>query len=68
MGMIKELISKIFGRQEEELILDDRIEFRLNSNEKVLIKKYCKLKNTDLSKFFRHIAMKEINEFLNMNQ
>nr|UVN08412.1 MAG: hypothetical protein [Bacteriophage sp.] len=68
MGMIKELISKIFGRQEEELILDDRIEFRLNSNEKLLIKKYCKLKNTDLSKFFRNIAMKEINEFLNMNQ
>lgn len=67
MGMIRELINRIFSR-EEELILDDRIEFRLNSNEKLLIKKYCKLKNTDLSKFFRNIAMKEINEFLNANQ
>ena len=66
--MIRDIISRLFNREEEEIILDDRIEFRLNSNEKLLIKKYCKLKNTDLSKFFRYIAMKEINEFLNMNQ
>lgn len=66
--MIRELLNKLFSKQEDEPVLDDRIEFRLNSQEKLLIKQYCKLKHTDLSKFFRHIAMKEIDTFLNSKQ
>lgn len=63
MSKIIELINSIFKKQ-EEIILDDRIEFRLNKKEKELIKKYCALKHTDTSKFFRNLAMKEIDDFI----
>lgn len=41
MNKIVELINSIFGKREEDLTLNDRLEFRLNTKEKVLIKKYC---------------------------
>lgn len=66
MSKIIELINSIF-RKEEQIILDDRIEFRLNKKEKELIKKYCKLRHTDPSKFFRNLAMKEIDNFIKLN-
>lgn len=63
MIKIIELINSIF-KKESEMILDDRIEFRLNKKEKELIKKYCALKHTDPSKFFRNLAMREIDDFI----
>lgn len=50
VSKIIDLINSIF-KKESEVILDDRIEFRLNKKEKELIKKYCTLKHTDTSKF-----------------
>lgn len=64
MSKIIELINSIFKTKEEEIILDDRFEFRLNSKEKQLIKKYCDLKHISASEFFRSLAIKEIDNFI----
>lgn len=64
MNKILELINSIFNK---EVILDDRIEFRVNKKEKILIKKYCDLKRMTTSDFFRSLAMKEIDSFIKMN-
>lgn len=68
MSKIIELINSIFKTKEEGIILDDRFEFRLNSKEKQLIKKYCDLKHISASEFFRSLAMKEIDNFIQMNR
>ena len=62
MSKILDLINSIFNKK--ELILDDRIEFRVNKKEKILIKKYCDLKRVTTSVFFRSLAMKEIDTFI----
>ena len=62
MSKIIELINSIFNKK--EIVLDDRIEFRVNKKEKILIKKYCDLKRTTTSDFFRTVAMKEIDSFI----
>lgn len=62
MNKIIELINSLFGKK--EVILDDRIEFRVNKKEKILIKKYCNLKRMSTSDFFRTLAMKEIDSFI----
>lgn len=62
MSKILDLINSIFNKK--ELILDDRIEFRVNKKEKILIKKYCDLKRVTTSDFFRTLAMKEIDKFI----
>lgn len=67
MSKILELINSIFNRK-EELILDDRFEFRVNKKEKILIKKYCSLKHITPSEFFRSLAMKEIDNFIRINR
>jgi hypothetical protein len=64
LSKIIELINSIFRTKEEEIILDDRFEFRLNKNEKILIKKYCDLKHISASELFRSLAMKEIDNFI----
>ncbi len=66
MNKILELINSIFNK--EEIILDDRIEFRVNRKEKILIKKYCDLKRVTTSDFFRSLAMKEIDNFIKMGR
>ena len=63
MSKILELINSIFNKN-EEVILDDRFEFRLNKKEKILIKKYCDLRHITASEFFRNLAMKEIDNFI----
>lgn len=67
MSKILELINSIFNKK-EELILDDRFEFRLNKKEKILIKKYCDLRHITASEFFRNLAMKEIDNFIRINR
>ncbi|WP_035285319.1 MULTISPECIES: DUF6290 family protein [Clostridium] len=64
MSKIVELINFLFKKQEKNIILDDRFEFRLNSKEKQLIKKYCDLKHISASEFFRSLAIKEIDNFI----
>lgn len=68
MSSIIDFINSLFKREEEELSLDDRLEFRLNKKEKILIKKYCQLKHISASEFFRDLAMKEIDNFIRMNR
>lgn len=65
MSKILELINSIFNKK--EIVLDDRIEFRVNKKEKILIKKYCDLRHISASEFFRSLAMKEIDSFIKMN-
>ena len=67
MNSIKELLKMIFGKEKEETKLNDRIEFRLNDNEKKLIKEYCDFKRITLSDYFRSLAMNDINKFFNIN-
>lgn len=65
---IIEFINSLFRKENNDpMVLDDRFEFRLNKKEKILIKKYCELKRISVSEFFRNLAMKEINNFLNVN-
>lgn len=64
MSKIIELITFIFKKEEKDIILDERFEFRLNSKEKQLIKKYCDLKHISASEFFRSLAIKEIDNFI----
>ena len=66
MNKIIELINSIFNKQ--EVILDDRIEFRVNKKEKILIKKYCDLKRMTTSDFFRNLAMKEIDNVIKLGR
>lgn len=66
MSKILDLINSIFNK--EEIILDDRIEFRVNKKEKILIKKYCDLKRMTTSDFFRSLAMKEIDNFIKIGR
>ena len=66
MSKIIELINSIFKKA--EVLLDDRFEFRLNSKEKILIKKYCDLKHIFASEFFRNLAMKEIDSFIKVGR
>lgn len=64
MSKIIELINFIFKKEEKDIILDERFEFRLNSKEKQLIKKYCDLKHISASEFFRSLAIREIDNFI----
>lgn len=64
MSKIIELVNFIFKKEEKDIILDERFEFRLNSKEKQLIKKYCDLKHISASEFFRSLAIKEIDNFI----
>lgn len=57
----------IFNRK-ANCILDDKIELKLNSKEKQLIKKYCDLKHISVNEFFRNVAMKEIDDFIYINR
>lgn len=66
MSKIIELINSLFNK--EEIIMDDRIEIRVNKKEKILIKKYCSLKRITPSEFFRNLAMKEIYEFIKLGR
>lgn len=63
MGSILKLVKFIF-REKENSILDDKVELKINSKEKQLIKKYCDLKNISVNEFFRTVAMKEIDNFI----
>lgn len=67
MYKIMDIINNLF-KKGEEVILDDRFEFRLNSKEKILIKKYCELKHIDPSKFLRNLAIREIDNFIQINR
>lgn len=62
LDILKNLFKKV---EEENITLDDRIEFRINSKEKILIVKYCELIGIDRSEFLRSLAIKEIDKFIN---
>lgn len=55
MSSILKLIKFIFKKKEDS-ILDDKVELRLNSKEKQLIKKYCDLKDISINEFFKNCS------------
>ena len=68
MSILKDLIRIVFGgKEEEDLTLNARLEFRLNKKEKELIKKYCELRQITISEFMRSSATKEIDSFIKVN-
>lgn len=66
MSSILKLIKFIFKKKEDS-ILDDKVELRLNSKEKQLIKKYCDLKDISINEFLRTVAMQEIDKLIYIN-
>ena len=68
MSILKDLIRIVFGgKEEEDLTLNARLEFRLNKKEKELIKKYCEFRQITVSDFMRTSANKEIENFIKVN-
>lgn len=67
-NFIISLFKKIFYKDDSEEILDARLEIRINSQEKILFKKYAKLNGTDLSKLMRKVMMNEIDGFIKANK
>lgn len=59
--------NKLFNKNNSEDILDDRLEIKINSQEKILFKKYAKLNGTDISKLIRNLMIEEIDNFIKIN-
>ncbi|MGL4571964.1 MAG: DUF6290 family protein [Clostridium sp.] len=66
-NFLSDLFQKIFYK-DEEVVLNDRLEIRINDKEKILFKKYAKLNGTDLSKLMRKLMMAEIDDFIKVNK
>lgn len=64
--MIK-FLNKLFNKNTSEDILDDILEIKINSQEKLLFKKYAKLNGTDISKLIRNLMIEEIDNFIKIN-
>ncbi|WP_242852377.1 DUF6290 family protein, partial [Clostridium baratii] len=60
--MIK-FLNKLLSKNTSEDILDDILEIKINSQEKLLFKKYAKLNGTDISKLIRNLMIEEIDNF-----
>ncbi|AIY82670.1 MAG: hypothetical protein KIB43_07635 [Clostridium baratii] len=59
--------NKLFNKNTSEDILDDILEIKINSQEKILFKKYAKLNGTDISKLIRNLLIEEIDNFIKIN-
>ncbi|KJU72430.1 DUF6290 family protein [Clostridium baratii] len=59
--------NKLFNKNNSEDILDDKLEIKINSQEKILFKKYAKLNDTDISKLIRNLMIEEIDNFIKIN-
>lgn len=59
--------NKLFNKSTSEDILDDILEIKINSQEKILFKKYAKLNGTDISKLIRNLMIEEIDNFIKIN-
>lgn len=64
--MIK-FLNKLLSKNTSEDILDDILEIKINSQEKILFKKYAKLNGTDISKLIRNLMIEEIDNFIKIN-
>ncbi|OPF51657.1 hypothetical protein BH721_00765 [Clostridium baratii] len=64
--MIK-FLNKLLIKNTSEDILDDILEIKINSQEKILFKKYAKLNGTDISKLIRNLMIEEIDNFIKIN-
>lgn len=64
--MIK-FLNKLLSKNTSEDILDDILEIKINSQEKLLFKKYAKLNGTDISKLIRNLMIEEIDNFIKIN-
>lgn len=59
--------NKLFNKNTSEDILDAILEIKINSQEKILFKKYAKLNGTDISKLIRNLLIEEIDNFIKIN-
>lgn len=58
---------KLFNKNNSKDILNDRLEIKINSREKILFKKYAKLNGTDISKLIRNLMIEEIDNFIKIH-
>ncbi|MFR9241128.1 MAG: DUF6290 family protein [Clostridium baratii] len=59
--------NKLFNKNTSEDILDDILEIKINSQEKILFKKYAKLNGTDISKLIRNLLIEEFDNIIKIN-
>ena len=59
-----ECINKTLGRIRKKQLLDDTIEIRINSKEKVLFQKYAELKGVKLEDLIKTLVRDDIDKFI----
>lgn len=62
--MVMECINKTLGRIRKKQLLDDTIEIRINSKEKVLFQKYAELKGIKLEDLIKTLVRDDIDKFI----
>lgn len=62
--MVMECINKTLGRIRKKQLLDDTIEIRINSKEKVLFQKYAELKGVKLEDLIKTLVRDDIDKFI----
>ena len=62
--MLTYSISNILKKVRKEELLDDNIKVRINSKEKLLFKKYAKIRGLDVVDMIKALVRKDIDEFI----
>ncbi|MBE6046856.1 MAG: hypothetical protein E7213_00320 [Clostridium sp.] len=62
--MVIECINKTLGRIRKKQLLDDTIEIRINSKEKVLFQKYAELQGLKLEDLIKTLVRDDIDKFI----
>lgn len=62
--MLTYSISNILKKVRKEELLDDDIKVRINSKEKLLFKKYAKIRGLEVEDMIKALVRKDIDEFI----
>ena len=62
--MLTYSISNILKKVRKEELLDDNIKVRINSKEKLLFKKYAKIRGLEVEDMIKALVTKDIDEFI----
>ncbi len=62
--MLTYSISNILKKVRKEELLDDNIKVRINSKEKLLFKKYAKIRGLEVEDMIKALVRKDIDEFI----
>ena len=62
--MVMECINKTLGRIRKKQLLDDTIEIRIKSKEKVLFQRYAEIKGFKLEDLIKTLVRDDIDKFI----